>query len=99
MAPNENISLDTTVVASKEQASADLGDEAAILNLKDGVYYGLDPVGARIWKLVQSPRTVREIRDTLLAEYDVESDRCEKDLIALLEELAGHELIDVVDNV
>jgi hypothetical protein len=38
MAANTNIALDNTVVASKEQASADLGDEAAIFNLKDGVY-------------------------------------------------------------
>jgi Coenzyme PQQ synthesis protein D (PqqD) len=86
-------------VASKEQASADPGEEVAILSLKDGVYYGLDPVGARIWKLVQTPQTVREIRDTLLAEYDVESDRCERDLIALLEELTQRQLIEVIDNV
>jgi hypothetical protein len=93
------IALDTRVVASKDQASADLGGEAAILNLKSGVYYGLDPVGARIWNLVQAPRTVREVRDTLLDEYDVESDRCERDLVALLEQLAEHDLITVVDNV
>ena len=99
MTARESISLDATVVASKEQASADLGDEAAILNLKDGVYYGLDPVGARIWKLIQEPRTVREVRDTLLAEYDVDADRCEQDLIVLLEQLAQRQLIDLVDNV
>ena len=91
--------MNATVCASKEQASADLGDEAAILNLKDGVYYGLDSVGARIWKLIQTPRAVREVRDTILAEYDVESDRCERDLIALLEELAQRQLIEVIDNV
>jgi len=99
MAANTKITLDNTVVASKEQASADLGDEAAILNLKDGVYYGLDPIGARIWKLVQTPRTVREVRDTLLEEYDVEADRCENDLIALLQQLAKNDLIGIVDNV
>ncbi len=86
------------VVASKEQASADLGDEAAILNLKSGVYYGLDSVGARVWNIIQTPRTVREVRDTLLNEYDVEADRCASDLIALLEELAEHDLIDVTDE-
>jgi Coenzyme PQQ synthesis protein D (PqqD) len=99
MAADESILLDSTVVASKEQASADLGDEAAILNLKDGVYYGLDPVGARIWKLIQTPKTVRALRDTLLAEYDVDADRCERDLIALLQQLAQCQLIDIVDNV
>ena len=35
-----------------EVVATDLGDEAAILNLKDGVYYGLDPVGARVWSLI-----------------------------------------------
>ncbi len=98
MAPRKAISLDSMVVASKEQASADLGDEAAILNLKSGVYYGLDAVGARIWNLIQTPRTVREVRDTLLAEYDVEADRCGDDLIKLLGELAEHDLIDVTDS-
>jgi hypothetical protein len=99
MAPKKKIELETTVVAASDQASADLGDEAAILNLKSGVYYGLDPVGARIWKLVQTPLTVREVRDTLLDEYDVDADRCERDLIALLDDLAQHHLIDIVDNV
>ena len=42
---------------------------------------------------------VREVRDTLLEEYDVEAERCEKDLIALLQELAKNDLIDIVDNV
>ena len=37
MAIDTKIALDNTVVVSKEQASADLGDEAAIFNLKDGV--------------------------------------------------------------
>jgi Coenzyme PQQ synthesis protein D (PqqD). len=99
MAIDTKIALDNTVVVSKEQASADLGDEAAILNLKDGVYQGLDPVGARIWKLIQTPRTVREVRDTLLEEYDVEAERCENDLTALLQELAKNDLIDIVDDV
>ncbi len=88
---------DTTVVRSSDQASADLGGEAAILNLKDGVYYGLDAVGARIWELIEEPRTVRDVCDTLCNEYDVDAERCERDLIALLTELAQHGLIDIVD--
>jgi hypothetical protein len=60
--------------------------------------YGLDPVGARIWKLIQTPRTVREVRDTLLEEYDVEADRCEEDLLDLLKQLVKNDLIDIVEN-
>ena len=48
LAPN------TTVVAIADQASVDLDDEAAILNLKTGVYFGLNEVGAWIWRLIQA---------------------------------------------
>ena len=92
------ISKDTVVVASKELAAADLGEEVAILNLTNGVYYSLNPVGARIWSLIQEPRSVRDLCNTLVAQYDVDSDRCEQDAIALLQQLAENDLIDVVDD-
>ena len=84
-----------TVVVSKEQLSSDLGGEAAILNLKNGVYYGLDSVGARVWSLIQHPRTVTELRDILAGEYDVATPRLESDLLELLSDLAGKELVEI----
>jgi hypothetical protein len=91
------ISGSSTVVAAKDQVSADLGGEAAILNLKNGAYYGLNSVGARVWELAQTPKTVGELRDAILDEYDVEPERCERDLLALLQELETEGLIEVVD--
>ena len=89
------VSGDSTVVAAKDQVSSDLGGEVAILDLKAGVYYGLDAVGARIWSLIQEPRTVNEIRDILLEEYEVEPERCERDLLVLLRRLADEGLVEV----
>jgi len=89
------ISEDSTVVASRDQVSSDLGGEAAILDLKAGTYYGLDDVGHRIWGLIQQPRSVGEIRDVLVDEYEVEPDRCEQDVITLLQRLADEGLVDV----
>ncbi len=92
------ISDRSVVVASKDQVSCDLAGEAAILNIKNGVYYGLDPVGARIWNLVQEPRAVVEIQDAIASEYDVEPERCARDLSGLLEKLLAEGLIEVKDN-
>jgi hypothetical protein len=75
-----------------------LGEEAAILGLKAGMYYGLNALGVRIWSLVQELRPVSEIRDVLLREYDVEPDRCERDLLTLLQRLADEGLIEVKDE-
>jgi hypothetical protein len=89
------LSVDSTVVAAESQVSSDLGGEIAILELKSGAYYGLDDVGAQVWQLIQDPKRVSEIRDALLEEYEVEPERCERDLIALLGRLADKELIEV----
>ena len=91
------ISRRSTVVATGDQVSSDLKGEVAILNLKAGVYYGLDGVGARIWTLLQEPKTVSEIRDVLLQEYDVEAERCKRDLLALLQRLVNEGLVEVED--
>src|SRR5580765_1481633 len=85
----------TTVVVSKDQVSCDLAGEAAILGLKNGVYYGLDPVGARIWNLIQTPVRVSAVRDAIVQEYDVEAERCERDLLDLLQKLAEQGLLEV----
>ena len=92
------ISTNSRIVVSQDQVSCDLSGEAAILNLKAGVYYGLNTVGASIWKLIQEPRTVKEIRDALAEEYDVEPKRCERDILELLQELSTHELIQILDE-
>jgi hypothetical protein len=92
------ISDRSIVVAAKDQVSCDLAGEAAILNIKNGVYYGLDPVGARIWNLMQAPREVAEIQNTIANEYDVEPERCARDLVGLLEKLLAEGLIEVKDG-
>lgn len=94
-ASGREISKRSVVMAAKDQVSCDLSGEAVILNLKSGVYYGLDTVGARIWNLIQEPTTVGEVRDVLVREYEVEPERCERDLLALLEKLADAGLVEV----
>ena len=89
------ISTQSVVVAVKDQVSCDLAGEAAILNITTGVYYGLDPVGARIWSLVQEARRVSAVQDTIVGEYDVDPARCASDLLALLEKLRAEGLIEV----
>ena len=93
-----SISTNSKIVVSQDQVSCDLSGEAAILNLKSGVYFGLNTVGASIWKLIQKPRSVKEIQDAIQEEYEVESDQCERDVLDLLQELSNHELIKIIDE-
>ncbi len=90
-----HITDSASVVAAGDLLASSFGQELVILSLRDGVYYGLEDVGARIWELLQRPVRVAAIRDALVAEYDVEPERCGRDLRALLQDLAGRGLIEV----
>lgn len=83
------------ISASKTQISSDLADEAVILSLKSGTYYGLNEVGAKVWQLIQQPQTLSSIREALLSEYDINVESCDRDLIELLTALKAAELIEV----
>jgi hypothetical protein len=89
------LAIRSTVVAVKDLVSCDLAGESIILNINNGMYYGLDPVGSWIWNTVKNPISVQDIRDRLLREYNVEAERGEQDLLALLSELADEGLIEV----
>jgi hypothetical protein len=84
---------DTIVTANPDAMTSSVGVETVILHFTAGTYFGLDEVGTRIWQLVQTRRSVREIRDTLLEEYDVDEARCARAVDSLLASLAEHGLI------
>lgn len=92
---NEPLSVSSIVGATPDHVACSLGDEAAILNLKNTTYYGLNPVGTRVWNLVQQSRSVSEIHNALIEEYDVEAKQCERDLLDLLENMREQGLIEV----
>lgn len=84
-------------MATPEQVSSDLAGESVILNLKTGMYFGLNEVGASVWNLLQQPRSVTDICTQILEEYEVESEQCERDVLTLLHELIESDLIEIKD--
>lgn len=86
------------VVVSDEQVSTSLGDETVILGMGDGVYYGLDAVGARVWSLLATPQRVSDLVSAITREFDVRACDCERDVLVLLDDLAERRLIREVAN-
>lgn len=97
MNSNYKLTLNSTVSPSKSQASSELLGEAVILELKSGVYYGLNETGSLIWNLIQQSKTLEEIRDVILEEYEVESDLCVTYILQLVRDLANKGLV-VIEN-
>ena len=89
------LSPESRIALSKDQASCDLAGETAVVHLKSGVYYGLDPVGTHVWKLLHEPVTFGGLCESLMRDYDVDEARLDADMRAFVSELADHGLVDI----
>jgi Coenzyme PQQ synthesis protein D (PqqD) len=94
----ETISESAIVVAASDVLVSEFGNELVLLNLRDGVYYGLEEVGARLWALLRQPTTLPAIRDALVSEYEVEPTRCEREARALLGDLVARGLVTIQEQ-
>ena len=92
---NERLPPDAVAVVTDDQLSTRLADEIVILGLRDSVYYGLSDVGARIWDLVQTRRTLGEIVSVLVEEYDVSREEAAAGLDRLIRELETRGLVAI----
>lgn len=90
------LSKSSKIVVSKDVVSCDLGGETAMLDMKEGIYYGLNPMGTTIWELIQKPITIQEIIDKILDEYEVDEETCYTDLMELLDQMVENGLVEIL---
>jgi hypothetical protein len=73
-------------------------DELVMMSIELGQYFALNQAGARVWELLETPRTLADLCTAMEAEYDVKREVCHREVAALLEELKGKGLVTFVAN-
>jgi hypothetical protein len=74
---------------------ADLGNELVALDVDGGNCFGFNSVATGVWRHLDSPKSFAELKQALLAEYDVADDQCDGELRELLGDLLQKGLIRV----
>ena len=90
-----DVTLDTILTRSSEVLFQEVGGEAVLLDLASEQYFGLNPVGTRIWDLLDGQTPLGAIQDVLCAEYDADPTLIGKDLLALADALTRAGLVRV----
>jgi hypothetical protein len=73
-------------------------DDTVLLDAERGAYYRLNRVGGRVWELLAArPRSVDDLVDQVVAEYEVEPERARADVGDLVERLSAHGLVEIRD--
>lgn len=89
----QTLTDDMPLTRSLDAADSKVGDETVILHLGSGTYFGLDPVGSRIWEILAERQTPAAIRARMLQEFDVSPEVLEADIRSFLESLLQHGIL------
>jgi hypothetical protein len=87
------ISLNSRVRIQDDVLFQELQGEAVLLNLKTGVYLGLNQIGTRIWQLLQEDGSLGRVMEVMLREYDVAQEKLAQDLLDLVGQMEKQGLL------
>jgi hypothetical protein len=85
--------LSDTISIRPQVVARIVGNETVILDLESGTYFALDNVGARIWLLLEAGKSLLEVCDVIVQEFEVSRDELDRDVLALVRDLLDKKLI------
>jgi hypothetical protein len=66
---------------------AEVDGELVALHIENGTCYSFNATAARIWALLDRPRSIADICDALSADFDVDPTICADQVVLLLQDL------------
>lgn len=95
-----SLTSSSIVSRSLNAASQEVGDGVTvILDLNGEVYYQIDAVGTAVWMLLDMrPLTIEEITRAIVAEHEVGTEDCRRDVLSFINEMAAAGLVEIGDG-
>jgi len=87
------LELDSRIVRDSDLIAADMDGEVVMMSMQRGEYFGLNPVGSRIWELLESPIQIGDLCAQLEREFTIDTARCRAEVLTFTRELLEHGLI------
>lgn len=87
------IGPDTVVTRSEEPVAVEADQAVVMMSVDQGMYFGLEGTGPRIWALLEQPRSVRALCDELMREFEVDPAVCRREVDTFLQKLQRAQLV------
>jgi Coenzyme PQQ synthesis protein D (PqqD) len=90
-----SITLETKLIRGGDILHAPVGmDEAVMMSVEAGRYYGLNAVASRIWDLLETPKTIAQLCEQIWEEFDVDAQTCEIEVLKFAQHLVDNRIVD-----
>jgi hypothetical protein len=89
----KSINLDTILVPNAACPVREIGDGLIIMAPTGTATHTLEELGAFVWRQLDGQRTLRQVAEAIVSEYDVTLDAAAKDLCEFASQLVAAELV------
>lgn len=93
----QELNLNSIIVKTDNFIESELDDGIVMMSIENNSYYGLDEIGKKIIALTNKPIEISEITTTLLSEYNIDKEICERDVLELIKDLQKEGIIQFAD--
>ena len=90
---NTELNPNSRFVIPPQVMSREVGDETVLLDIAQGIYFGLDGVGKHIWENVAHGMTVAELAVAVTRDFDVGDEQAQTDVADFLRDLVERGLL------
>jgi hypothetical protein len=89
-----SIGLDTILSRNDDILHASVGsEEAVMMSVTAGRYYGLNAVASRIWELLDTPKTIAQLCAQICEEFEVDAQTCEAEVLKFVQDLIDNGVV------
>lgn len=85
-------------IQSKQVVQSKIDDEVVMMDIESGFYFGLNSVASIIWELLKDGKTVDELADFLITEYDVNRKQCLEETDILIKKMLDLKVIRCLED-
>ena len=93
MKNEKKVNLKTIISRNPEIIHSLMDKEVVMMSGDQGLFFGIDTIGARIWNMLETPAKVEDLIEKLVADYDVEHSVCQNDTLQFLNEMLVKKVI------
>ncbi len=91
-----DLDIERTVIARAPSVLFnDFDDGLMMMDIDSGNYFDIDSVGASVWTLLDTPKTINQICNELAVEYDVDIEICIQQTTDFIAVLHDQKLVDL----
>lgn len=91
----QKIGPESSIRRNPELLSVEMDGDLVMMSIESGNYFGVSGIGPHIWQLMETPRSLAELVESVCSEFEVDSATASADLLGFLGELSQNGMIEV----